>query len=318
MPVPDTVPAELASEAWVQELFYPHRWGRDPDAAWREYEHLLPRWRHAAPLGAADGTVVVQIVALEACNWALAESVEALCAAIGSHTPAGRGIGHMASMTPERWRRIWAIHAAARDWLPVAKVRSGLPFLLGLVDPDGDVQRHVHALLGERTPLKEAYVVRFAAALEFFLMGFPEENAPQRQGLDAALAALDAEIARLDPDRRVVPARALRDGIELCHHKLFRRYDIILSSIGAERWRGAMPARGSDGLERAEEVEALVTPIEGWLVGQAPVTTEWAQLANLLGARDDVKAFQAALLVSLLRCQGLRAERIARRHAGDE
>ncbi len=95
---------------------------------------------------------------------------------------------------------------------------------------------------------------------------------------------------------------------------MFRRYDIIISSVGAGKWRGAMPRRGTDGFERAALLEEYLGPIERWVDGGAAeeAAGDVAQrIRDLLAERDDVKIFLASLLASLLRAQQLFATKLA-------
>ena len=53
--------------------------------------------------------------------------------------------------------------------------------------------------------------------------------------------------------------KAIRDGtLNLCHHKFFRRLDIIISSIGVEKWRGAMPIEGDHGFRLMENIQVFI------------------------------------------------------------
>jgi hypothetical protein len=223
-------------------------------------------------------------------------------------------IGHMASMTGERWRKIWAYYLTLRDWNS-CKPRSGYDELLALCDPDGTVRNHVLGLLGEPTEVKGLYVERFCLMMDYWLNGCPEGVTP---ALSEWERSLELEIAKRDPEGKILDA--LREQgigkLEFCHHKLFRRYDIILSSIGAGKWRGRIPKRGTDGLERADELEMYLEPIEDWAEGRSREKGSRApdiykRIQRSLGKRDDTKVFMASLLVSLLRAQGLAARALA-------
>jgi len=111
-----------------------------------------------------------------------------------------------------------------------------------------------------------------------------------------------------------------RDWIELCHHKAFRRLDIQISSIGAGRWRGALPYSGTDGRERAEALDKYLNPIEEWIkCSEALGSRQDEELAKriheYLGECDDQKLFLASLLVSLLRPQQIAAKNRAEKRA---
>jgi len=316
--------ATPSKEPWAEEVFAGHRWGRQNGRAAEEYARLRALWQAAQPFDEASTAIMDQIIALEVCNWRLEESILALCGAIGAKKPVERGIGHMASIGDERWRRVWAYYLTLRDWLPCGVVlatqekRSGYRTLLRMCDPDGAIQRHVVSLLGESDELKQLCVERFCLCLEFWLGGFYAKDSVQMRSLDAAIKVVEAEIRSRDPGSEgFLGAMDMVGGkLELCHHKLFRRYDIILSSIGAGAWRAAMPRKGSDGFERAAVLEPYLSGIEAWREGSIPKPSgEQGQLAakigTLLGGPDATKVFLASLLVSLLRSQQVRARRIA-------
>ena len=102
-----------------------------------------------------------------------------------------------------------------------------------------------------------------------------------------------------------------------CHHKLFRRYDIILSSIGVGKWRDAIPQRGTDGLQRAEDLEKFLAPIESWVDGKRRSPNADGKMRGEIGDRlgniSNEKRFLASLMVSLLRSQQAAAEQRAQR-----
>ena len=104
--------------------------------------------------------------------------------------------------------------------------------------------------------------------------------------------------------------------LQPCNHKTFRRYDLIISSIGAGIWRAVMPRRGTDGLERARTLEQYLAPIETWIrgtksSGESKESGLCARIHTSLGAQDTVKQFLASLLVSLLRSQQVAAKMLA-------
>lgn len=256
-----------------------------------------------APLPAA---LLDQIIAIEFCNWRLQESLQALCRGIGANEPAPFPIGHLDSVTDERWRQIWAYYLAVRAWQP-QRVPSGFSALLACVDADGAVRRHVGEMLGEQTPLKVLYVERFRLTLDYWLNGWYNMRDGGMIGLRAAIRAIEEDIRRLDPhaDAMLGPMVLgdINGNLFPCIHKLFRRYDIILSSIGGGKWRAGMPEDGSSRAERLATNERYLTPIAAW-VEHAPPSDAFADaLYHDLGARTPTKCFLAALLVSLLRSQ---------------
>ena len=281
--------------------------------ATEEHARLKKLWEAAQPLSEHCKTTTDQIVALEICNWNLEESILALCGAIGAKEPAKPGIGHMVSMTEDRWRKVWAYYLALRNWLP-HHGKSGYATLLRLCDPDREIENRVVNLLGNRNELKELYVLRFCYCLEFWLDGCPGGETPT---ITAQAAEVEKKIKTIDPEGKILGAFQLEGvgKLELCHHKVFRRYDIILSSIGCGTWRGAMPMRGTDGLDRAATLGKLLSPIEAWTNSNKIKEGEDGEFLgksySLLGQPDDTKLFMASLLSSLLRSQELSAKKLA-------
>jgi hypothetical protein len=311
-------------ELWEREVLAGHRWGRHGDqAAARELARLRARWARIQSVGETVRPIAEQIAALEICNCDLEESILALCAAIASGQPARRGIGHRRAISARRWQQIWAYDAVLRDWLAADGPPHGYGVLLALCDPNGETRQHVRALLGERTERKALYAERLCLLIEFSLYDHFPPGSAQLQAHTAAAAALEEALQTYAPDPGLVNAMHLAEdhgyacypGLELCHHKLFRRLDILISSIGAERWRGAMPRRGTDGFDRAALLDRYLAPIERWIDGQAEDGEDELarQIRVALGAGDDTKRFLAAFLVSVLRAQGKSARQRAER-----
>ncbi len=303
-------------EAWEQEVLLGHRWGgRGEGVARAELERLRGLARAAGPLDENARALAGQVMGPEICNWRLDEMIGIVCEAIGDGRPVeGRGTGHMTTMTPERYRKVWAYALALRKWQHDSW-RSGFAAALAACDPNGHVERHVAAMLGESDALKALYVERACLALDAMLGERYPEGSAQALAHAAAVAAVEAKIRERDPEARILGAmKEYRGGeflayanLELCHHKFFRRLDILLSSIGSGEWRGAMRQRGTDGLRRAEAVERRLAAIEAWLTGKAPASEIAKDIARRLGERNATKAFLASLLVSLLRSQALSA-----------
>ncbi len=305
-----------ADRVWEREVLARHRWGRHGGAAKEELARLRKLRDAAGPLGRSYEKIVEQIVALEICNWNVEESIVALCGAIGAREPAELAIGHLASITDERWKEVWAYYLALRNWLP-SEGKGGYRALLRTCDPGGAVEGHIRSLLGERDGLKELYVERLCLNLAFWLGGFFPADSPQREGYRAAVAALETKIRERDAEAKDLDVFDVEGagGWGPCHHKAFRRFDIIISSVGAGKWRAVMPRRGTDGFERAALLDGYLGPIERWVAGGGAEETPEADLAgrihDLLGERDNVKIFLASLLASLLRAQQLFARKLA-------
>jgi len=318
--------ARRMREKWEDEILAVHRWGRfrhwfgrDDERGVQEHLRLKKVWESARPFDESSIKVLDQILALEICNWNLEESILALCVAIGSKKPTTLPIGHMASVSDSRWKKVWAYYLTLRNW-PARKISRGYEVLLRMVDHDGAIQKHILEMLGEESKLKEVYVERFCLCLERWLSGYPSSESAQMKAHDAAVLRIEKEISRLDPKREVVHELVLKadgDGrLQPCNHKAFRRYDLIISSVGAAKWRAKMPARRIDGLERATTLKKCLSPIESWIEGRemkrkGEEKTFFEAIQGALGERDDIKLFLASLLVSLLRSQQLAARELA-------
>jgi hypothetical protein len=305
------------NELWESEVVARHRWGRHGDVAKGELARLRKLREAAGPLGRRGEAVIEQIVALEICNWNVEASVLALCDAIRAKEPAELPIGHLASVTDERWKKVWAYYLALRDWLP-SGTGGGYRLLLQACDPDGAVDGHVRGMLGDRGGLKELYVERLCLNLAFWLGGFFPEGSAPAEAYRAAATALEDKIKEREPEAKFLDVFDVEGagGWGPCHHKAFRRYDIIISSIGAGAWRGVMPRRGTDGFERAALLEGYLAPIESWVGGAAEEEAAGdvaEKIYESLGERDNVKIFLASLLASLLRAQQLYARELAER-----
>jgi hypothetical protein len=308
-----------ADEEWQKEVLYEHRWGWDTCRADKELTRLTKLWEAAQPVSQAARRVAGQIVALEICNWNLEESILELCTAIGAERPAELAIGHMGSVSEDRWREVWGYHLALRDWL-ACEGTSGYAAVLGVCDPQARIRTHVWRLLGDRDELKELYVERLCLCLEFWLGGLLGRESAGKKGHAAAVSAVEQEIKKLDPEGQILGAMHLEgDGrLQPCHHKVFRRYDIIISSIGAGKWRAVMPMRGTDGLERAVLLESYLSPIGAWVAGSISGRASAGddvgdRIPALLGERNAAKVFLSSLLVSLLRAQQAPARERAER-----
>lgn len=305
-------------EAWEQEVLAAHRWGQHGDGPAREERSRFKElWAAAQPMSENAKAVADQVVSLEICNWNLESSISSSCEAIGRNEPTQLSVGHLASVTEDRWRRLWAYYLALRDWLHGAGGR-GFPALLALCDPEQEVRSRVEAMLSDRSELKELYVERLCLCMERWLRGHIPVESPLLKGHFAAVHELEDEIEKRDADGKILDALRLDgDGrLQPCSHKAFRRYDIIISSIGCGEWRGAMPRRGTDGFERADLTSSYLDPIALWVdKGDEAVleATPRCEIVSALGKPDKTKRFLASLLVSLLRSQEIAARKIAQR-----
>ena len=309
-------------QIWKEELAFRHRWGQHgEETVKRETERLQALWDAIPEDSKPSADVLAQVVGPEICNWSLKKIIGTVCEVIGSGVPDSRGTGHMATMTEERWRQVWAYYLSLRNWLQCsgaegASVRTGYRVQLTSCDPDGETQRHVFGMLGGSSRLKTQYIERFCLLLEFWIGGFFPKDSAQMTAHAAAVKAVEKSIRKLDPDADRMLRAMDEDGgrLELCHHKVFRRYDVIISSIGAGSWRAVMPEIGTTGHARADEVDEYLTPIRNWIAGESAEGDDAAEVYDALGNPDAAKVFCASFLVSILEAQRLAAvSRAARR-----
>ena len=313
--------ADAPLEQWEQEVLAGHRWQQlGDDTATIEIKQLRGLRAAVGNLSSEQQSILAQVIGPEICNWALFETISRVCSIIGSGEPDTKGTGHLATVTPERWRKIWAYYLACRQWLVErARPRASYQLMLKLCDPQGSILHHVERLLGQRDSLKEFWVERFCVCLEAWLDDLPPQGQPRKMTLEVAACSLEKRILKEEPQPRV-PFDMIRlddcSILQPCHHKLFRRYDIILSSIGDGQWRKSMPVRGSDGLDRADKLQPYLAALDQWLATDQPTAAAppAGDLYARLGRPDSFKRFAVALLVSILRAQQISARRKAMKH----
>ena len=281
-----------------------------------EHTRLKHLWKAIPDDNLPDRDLIDQIIILEICNWRLEESISALCEGIGKNKPAGLHVGHGNWHSQERESQLWAYYLACRHWLSGSE-SSPYRRLLSTCDAGSVVRDRVFAMLGARTDMKELYVERFCLCLEFWLGDLLQRDCAHKRANAAAVLAVEEEIRQRDDPAGLLKALAWQgDGkIQPCHHKVFRRYDIILSSIGSGKWRGAMPVRGTDGLGRADVVQRYVALIEEWIDGYKPRYVDEPddlrrRIYSSLEERTPTRVFLASLLVSLLRSQQSAAKKL--------
>ena len=321
---------EEDNKDWEKEFLANHRWGRlkiwfpedhnnlDDKTVSSELAHLKNLWEKAQPIKQSAKDIIESIIALEICNWNLENSIISICEAIGEKKSPMLPIGHLKSVISERWKNLWAYYLALRNWLTFGS-KNSYNSLQNLCDPEGLIMEKISALLGEKDRLKEFYVERLCLLFEFWLSGYNTlENHPQTIAHSAAVKAIEGEILKKDPESLILKAMNFEgDGrLQPCNHKAFRRYDIIISSIGAGKWRATMPRRGTDGLERAALLDTYLLAIESWIkkynqIDEQSVSDLSEKIQNLLGEPNDTKLFLVSLLISLLRPQQMAARQLA-------
>jgi len=307
-------------EKWQAEVRAGHRWGQEWSELFtkglpRELKELEALWQEAAPLGEPEAAIVDQIVALEICNWKLTDSILVLTEAIGAHRPASEGIGHGRSITPERWGTVWAYYLALQHYVWANDTtRDAFTPILDIVDPDLAVREKIEEYLGEPDEVKKLLVQRLLYAMDWMVTHFPWGSTWQK-AQDAGISAIEYRLQELGADPEMLKHLhwPTVDGrLQPCGHKFVRRLDIIISSIGVNRWRGRIPFRGADGLELSRALDTYLGPIAAWLrhdeslcqyQEQEPGTT----ILRNLGEPDPAKRFLARLLHSLLKSQQIEA-----------
>jgi hypothetical protein len=283
----------------------------------------------AEPLDEAGEALLEQIVSLEICNWNLESSLMALCEAIGCMTPVPDAVGHTASVTEERWRSIWTYYLTLREWLSGSREEQDCGAFRGGqagLETDEACREHVLQMLGQPDSLKRLRVERLCLLFEYHLRGMPDADSPEGRVLHESAASLRRQTEQetgLDRfEQGFGPRVRLADTGELrfCHHKLFRRYDILISSVGSGQWRSVIPYRGTDGKQRAALVQDYTSAISTWLKQDPPPSDKAERIHELLGEHTPPKRFLAALLESLLRAQqivartrGMQAEAMRKR-----
>ena len=314
---------------WEKELFADHRWGRIKiwfpedhvsfESERVSNEHIILRnlWNKAQPLDQAGKDILKSIIDLEICNWNLENSIMSICKAIGENKAPKIPIGHLKSITIERWKKIWAYYLALRIWLPSLGI-NGYEILQNLCDPDRSVKKKIYELLDERNRLKELYVERICLMIEFWIGGYYSGESPQLIAHRAAVKAIEKEILNKNPDSLILKAlKSEGDGrLQPCNHKAFHRYDIIISSVGAGKWRATIPRKGTNGLKRAALLEPYLQAIRSWIKDyknneEGDGDKLFQKINTLLGEPNDKKKFLASLLISLLQPQQIAAKLLA-------
>lgn len=308
----------MTEEIWEKELKAFYRWG-ETESAREEHMKLKQLWKKIQPLSDSSHRIMELIIGLEICNWNLENSILALCEAIGKDRLPSIRIGHRQSLTDARWKKVWGYYFSLKRWLnPHKGINVGYETLLRVCDPSGEIEKHVNRFLGKKDELKELYVERLCLAFEHITSFFSLDSA-QGKSYQAAVLAIEGEIKKHEYDENILKALELNrvDGrLQPCNHKVFRRFDILISSIGKRKWRAGIPLRGTDGFARASTVDNYLLPIQSWIEGKGKSHEgEASEIHDLLGERDDTKIFLISLLDSLLRAQQSRARKIAESHS---
>ena len=232
--------------------------------------------------------------------------------AIGRGENANIRIGHNYSITKDRWNKAWAYYFTLKKWLPIQGRYTGIPILLDFCDPNKAIRSHILDLLGKKTTLKELYVEMFSYSLEFHLLGRHPNDKAKIFATKAAIESLINEVKKNEYDEMilaavqinpVVPSEGKLSWYELCHHKFFRRCDIILSSIGKNKWCAAFKEKGPEREELRDLLLKYSLVLDTWISSQ-DVTDELIKNNHeVLGDQTSKKLFQVSLLNAFLKGQ---------------
>ena len=142
------------------------------------------------------------------------------------------------------------------------------------------------------------YVEIYCYFFEFQLLGIYSEDSVTRDAINAGKNIISCEMQKLDYDKKLLAAINLTTmyeennhvvaWFEACHHKFFRRVDIILSSIGTNRWRGNIPVKGTDRDELSGMIGNYIKILDSWLENENEV--------EIIGLHTPTKIFQVTLL----------------------
>lgn len=308
---------KILSQDWDKDFLEFFRWG-NTKVGKEELGRLQDLYEKARSLDQPSKEIVDQINALEICNWRLEDSIIALCQSIGKNLPSKMKIGHHRSVTEERWKKIWAYFLSLRKWLQNGNMDVFSESLLKTCDPNQEILEHVTKLLRTRNTLKELYMTLLYLRIER-LNCTSELDSTLRIAYKASITEIEKQIEDKVGNSEILTALSENNAagrLQPCSHKVFRRYDIILSSIGDEEWRKSIPMVGTDGLKRADLLEKYLFPIESWIDSKNKPNNyndegQFEKIHDLLGYKNDLKIFLASLLVSLLRPQQIRAKKRA-------
>jgi hypothetical protein len=306
-------------EMWHNEVCEGHRWGQEWSELFtlglpRELEELETLWKAAEPLSEADTEILKQILSLEICNWRLTDSIIELTEAIGKHTPSTTPIGHRNSVTPDRWAVVLAHQLSLQQYLWGKQKDSAFTMLLDTVDPERKVYDKVTKFLGEPNETKELLVQRLLYVMDWETTHFPWDSIYQK-AQNAGIEVIEQRLNELNVDQEILKNMQWQnvDGrLQPCGHKFIRRMDILISSIGAEKWRGQIRFRGTDGLELAATLAEYLAPLLAWIKNdgsskQFQKELPGATILYNLGDYDPAKLFLARLVRSHLSAQQIEA-----------
>jgi hypothetical protein len=284
----------------------------DKEIKTKETQKLNELWSKAQPMTEEELYAVRQITWLSRCNWNLENSITSLIEAIGKGKNAKIRIGHNYSITEDRWKKAWAYYFTLKKWLPIQGRYTGIPILLDYCDPDKAIQSLVLDLLGEKTTLKELYVELFSYSLEFHLLGRHPDDKAKIFATKAAVYSLINEVKKNDYDEMILAAVQINPDVpsegklrwyEVCHHKFFRRCDLILSSIGENKWRGNFTEKGPEREELQKLLRKYYLTLESWISNQDINDESSKKNHELLGEQNSKKLFQVNLLNAFLKGQ---------------
>lgn len=230
------------------------------------------------------------------------------CRAVGRLSPLPLRLCH--HISPERWEAAHEYIAGVRAWLDGYEPRQ---FARSFHLPDS-MAAWVHSLLGERSAVKHALAERAMAVLvgQFYLNVRFMVVADSDEDLDEAeYRRFDGLVRRADrvhyasligedgrpttpelppghPDAEEVDRHLTLDRPP-CVQKVFRYWEIILSSVGVVKWRGAVPGGGRSRADYEQEFAAYLSAAAEWASGHTHETAEGRAVAEALGPLSPLK-----------------------------
>jgi len=230
------------------------------------------------------------------------------CRAIGRGRPLPMRL--CLHISPARWEEAHGYIAGLRAWLDGAEPRA-YAAAFGL---DGSMPAWIHSLLGDHSPAKDALAARTLASLVAqlyrgvrFMIISDDAGVSDREGyrrfdglvhredgthyaslVDADGGPSEPELAGDDPAAREVDLHLSMER-PACAQKLFRYWEIVLSSVGVLKWRGAVPGGGRSREDYEQEFAAYLSAAAEWSGRHKHLTAEGRHVADALGDYTPLK-----------------------------
>ena len=229
------------------------------------------------------------------------------CRAIGRLSPLPLRL--CLQISPALWEAGHGYMAGVRAWLDGVEPRRYARALA----LDDSMPAWIHSLLDVHGPVKDALAQRALAVLvgqfyhtvRFMIVADPDDEVAgiTYRSFDSLVHRADGVhyASLLDKDGRPteppLPNSPEAEEIDLhlsmerppCAQKVFRYWEIILSSIGVMRWRGAVPGGGRSREDYEQEFAAHLSAAAEWAGGHKHFTHEGAEVAGALGEWTPLK-----------------------------